>query len=99
MLMNPRTEENTYIMLAATVGLFAMLLWQREDRPVRALLLAAICVAMGNQAYGELIYRPTILWLKPLLCVAFLPFLIESCLAAAFHRGRQVTATEAARPI
>jgi hypothetical protein len=99
MLMNPRTEENTYIMLAATVGLFAVLLWQREDRPVRALLLAAICVAMGNQAYGELIYRPTILWLKPLLCVAFLPFLIESCLAAAFHRDRQVTPTGATRPI
>jgi alpha-1,2-mannosyltransferase len=99
MLMNPRTEENTYIMLAATVGLFAVLLWQREDRPVRALLLAAICVAMGNQAYGELIYRPTILWLKPLLCVAFLPFLVESCLAAAFSRDHQVTATGATRPI
>jgi alpha-1,2-mannosyltransferase len=99
MLMNPRTEENTYIMLAATVGLFAVLLWQKEDRPVRALLLAVICVAMGNQAYGELIYRPTILWLKPLLCVAFLPCLIESCLAAAFHRDRQVTATTATRPI
>ncbi len=54
---------------------------------------------MGNQAYGELIYRPTILWLKPLLCVAFLPCLIESCLAAAFHRDRQLTATAATRPI
>jgi hypothetical protein len=93
MLMNPRTEENTYIMLAATVGLFAVLMWQRENRPVRALLLAAICVAMGNQAYGEWIYRPTILWLKPLLCVAFLPFLIESCLAAVFHRDRRPAVT------
>ncbi len=95
MLMNPRTEENTYIMLATTVGLFSVLLWLRENRPVRALLLAALCVAMGNQAYGEWIYRPTILWLKPLLCVAFLPFLLESCLAAAFHRDRPVTATGA----
>jgi alpha-1,2-mannosyltransferase len=79
MLMNPRTEENTYIMLAAVIGFFAALAWQRERRISQALLLAALCVAMGTQAYGNWIYRPTVLWLKPLLCLGFLPFLIQSC--------------------
>jgi hypothetical protein len=97
--MNPRAEENTYIMLALTMGLFAVLLWQREHRLTRAWLIAGLCVALGNQAYGELIYRPTVLWLKPLLCLAFLPFLIESCLARVFHGDRTVTGAAApARP-
>jgi alpha-1,2-mannosyltransferase len=84
MLMNPRTEENTYIMLAAVIGFFAALVWQRERRISQALLLAAFCVAMGTQAYGNWIYQPTVLWLKPLLCLAFLPFLVQSCVGRFF---------------
>ncbi len=86
MLMSPRTEDNTYIMLAATIGLFSVLLSQREHRLTGAWLLAGLCVALGNQAYGNLIFRATVLWLKPLLCLVFLPFLIKSCLVAVFHR-------------
>jgi alpha-1,2-mannosyltransferase len=86
MLMSPRTEDNTYLMLAATVGLFSVLLSQREHRLTGAWLLAGLCVALGNQAYGNLIFRATVLWLKPLLCLVFLPFLIKSCLVSVFHR-------------
>ena len=86
MLMSPRTEDNTYIMLAATIGLFSVLLSQREYRLTQAWLLAGLCVALGNQAYGNLIFRATVLWLKPLLCLVFLPLLIKSCLVAVFHR-------------
>jgi len=86
MLMNPRTEENTYIMLATVMGLFAVLLVQRGHRPARGWLLAAFCIALGNQAYGDWIFRPTVLWLKPLLCLAFLPILIEACLGSLFGR-------------
>ncbi len=39
---------------------------------------------MGTQAYGNWIYRPTVLWLKPLLCLGFLPFLFQSCLGRLF---------------
>ena len=86
MLMNPRTEENTYIMFATVMGLFAVLLAQREHRLARSWLLAAFCIALGNQAYGNWIFRPTVLWLKPLLCLVFLPTLIEACLGALFRR-------------
>jgi alpha-1,2-mannosyltransferase len=87
MLMNPRTEENTYIMLAVVVALFAVILSRREGGSRRAWLLAAFCMALGCHAYGNWIFRPTELWLKPLICLAFLPILLESCLGRLFDRG------------
>jgi alpha-1,2-mannosyltransferase len=84
MLMNPRTEENTYIMLSTTIALFAILASRRDGRDGRggrAVLLTILCLALGNHNYGEWFFRSTVLWLKPLVCLAFLPFLIQSCLA------------------
>jgi hypothetical protein len=77
MLLNPRTEENTYIMLAPLVALLAARAWFLEGRRRAGGLLLALCLALGNHAYGDLVYRPTELWLKPLLALLFAVYLID----------------------
>ncbi|MFO1059463.1 MAG: glycosyltransferase 87 family protein [Dongiaceae bacterium] len=76
LLLNPRAEENTYILLAPLAALLAGRAWFRDGRRRPALLLLALCLALGNHAYGDLVYRPTELWLKPLLALAFAVYLI-----------------------
>jgi len=97
-LMNPRTEENTYIMLAVAVALFAVIRSRREGGSRRAWLLAGFCVALGCHAYGNWIFRPTELWLKPLICLAFLPILLEASLGRPLDRGN-LSAEPAVAPV
>ncbi len=86
MLMNPRTEENTYIMLGVVLALFAVMLLARRPGCWQSWLVVLFCVALGGHNYGNWIFRPTILWLKPLVCLAFLPILLEACLGRLFQR-------------
>jgi alpha-1,2-mannosyltransferase len=92
MLMSPRTEENTYIMLAVPMALFAMLLLWPEGpidrgRTSRGWMIVALCIALGAHAYGNWIFRPTKLWLKPLICIVFLTTLIQACRGRLFQRS------------
>jgi hypothetical protein len=87
MLMNPRTEENTYIMLGVVLALFAVMLLARRPGSWQSWLVVFFCVALGCHNYGNWIFRPTILWLKPLVCLAFLPILLEACLGRLFQRA------------
>jgi alpha-1,2-mannosyltransferase len=87
MLMNPRTEENTYIMFAVALALFAVILRWREISRFRAWLLAGFAVLLGCHNFGNWIFRPTEYWLKPLVCLAFLPILLEACLGRLFQRA------------
>jgi hypothetical protein len=92
MLMSPRTEENTYIMLAVPMALFAMLLLWPEgpidgSRTCRGWMIVALCIALGAHAYGNWIFRPTKLWLKPLICIVFLTTLIQACRGRLFQRS------------
>jgi len=53
----------------------------RWDRAVAgAAWFGAIILAMGTQAYGEWIYRPTDVWLKPLLALFFAVWLVGGIL-------------------
>jgi alpha-1,2-mannosyltransferase len=73
-LFNPRTELGSYMNLAALIGLFAVTAWVRGQRAT-AVMLAALVLGLGTQAYGNWIYRPTDVWLKPLLGLVFFAFL------------------------
>jgi hypothetical protein len=69
MLFNPRTEMNSYIILGifvALLGAYAVLV-QRAPWAAAAWILAALF--LGTENYGEWAYRPTQLWLKPLVAL------------------------------
>lgn len=87
MLMNPRTEENTYIMFSVVLALFAAIFRWSAIGPWRNWLLIAFAVLLGCHNYGNWIFRPTEFWLKPLVCLAFLPILFEACLGRLFYRA------------
>ena len=73
-VFNPRAELGSYIDFAALVGLSAASAWMRGQRAT-AVLLALLMLGLGTQAYGNWIYRPTDVWLKPLLGLVFFAFL------------------------
>ena len=77
MLFNPRTELGNYMGLAAVIGVFMVrdgVHWQARVG------FGAMILAMGTQAYGEWIYRPTDVWLKPLLALVFAVWLVGGIL-------------------
>jgi hypothetical protein len=74
MLFNPRTEENSYVMLAGFTALLAArdLLAGNEHR---AKWLALFCLFMAVENYG-FIYKLTKIWFKPLATSLFLIILV-----------------------
>jgi alpha-1,2-mannosyltransferase len=86
-LFNPRTELGSYMNLGALAGLFTATAWVRGQRAT-AVLLALLVLGLGTQAYGNWIYRPTDVWLKPLLGLVYFGYL-----AYRIYGGRLVTAT------
>jgi alpha-1,2-mannosyltransferase len=85
-LFNPRTELGSYMNLAALIGLSAVTAWVGEQRAT-AVLLALLVLGLGTQAYGNWIYRPTDVWLKPLLGLGYFAYL-----AQRIHGSRLVAA-------
>ena len=75
-LFNPRTELGSYMNLGALVGVSAATAWVRERR-MAAVLLALLVLGLGTQAYGNWIYRPTDVWLKPLLGLVYFAYLVR----------------------
>lgn len=78
MLFNPRTELGNYMGLAAVVGVF--MVWGDPTQWRARAWLGVMVLAMGTQAYGNWIYRPTDVWLKPLLALVFAIWLIDGVL-------------------
>jgi alpha-1,2-mannosyltransferase len=72
MLFNPRTENNTYALLAPAIGVFCAEA-VRSRRAARAWLLLGISLAMlGSYEIGRLITPPAqSVWLAPLAAIAF----------------------------
>lgn len=80
-IFNPRTELGSYMNLGAVVGLYAAAAWYDDrDRRGTALLLALLILGLGTQAYGDWIYRPTDVWLKPALAIVFYGYLARRIL-------------------
>ncbi|WP_029076093.1 glycosyltransferase family 87 protein [Kaistia adipata] len=76
MLFNPRTESNTYVMFGCVVAIYAAVLWHRERRAAESWFMVGLSVAF---VVAIATYPYTTLWLKPLLCLAFIPFLAWRC--------------------
>jgi len=74
MLFNPRTEENSFVMLAG----FTALLAARDliaDNP-RGKILALFCLLLAVDAYGHPIFPLTRIWFKPLITSFFILMLV-----------------------
>jgi alpha-1,2-mannosyltransferase len=94
MLFNPRTELGNYMGLAAIIGVFMV---RGDPAQWRARVwLAVMILAMGTQGYGSWIYRPTDVWLKPLLALVFAVWLIDGVVRP---RSAPRLLTETNRPI
>ncbi|VVM06681.1 hypothetical protein MAMC_01190 [Methylacidimicrobium cyclopophantes] len=77
MLFNPRTEANSYVLLAPSIAAFALRELSLGGRKSGAALLG-ITLGLGSSSYGP-VHGWTNLWLQPLLALIFLGYLIRRC--------------------
>lgn len=72
-LFNPRSEGNTYAMLAVPFGLSISLMYRREGWAFVPLVLGGLLFLTGFSAVHPLLHRFTELWIQPTMCtVVFL---------------------------
>lgn len=88
LVFNPRTEQGGYMTLALFAGLLAGWAWGSGQRLVAGALVV-FALALGTQAYGAWIYRPTDRWLKPALGLTFLALLAGTALWRRYQLTRQ----------
>lgn len=75
MLFNPRTEENSYVMLAGFTSLMAgRAILANSGRP--ALLLTLFTLTLAVESYGHPIFPLTRIWFKPLATLGFATALV-----------------------
>ena len=82
MLFNPRTENNTYIALAAAIGLFfAQACLAGHRRTAACLAALAIGIVSSRMVGGWFGTRFQAVWLAPIMGVCFLGYLVDRVLA------------------
>jgi hypothetical protein len=79
MLFSPRSENNTYAMLAPAIGVFLALEADRFRRPALAVCLLLIAIGtLGSFEIGRLFTpREKSIWLAPLMAVGFGCYLLQ----------------------
>jgi len=75
MLFNPRTEENSYVILGGFTALLAGRAILAETGRT-ALLLTLFCLMLAVECYGHPIFPLTKIWFKPLATLIFLTALV-----------------------
>ena len=88
MLFIPRTEANSYVILAPAVAALAA----RSGTGVAFWALVGFAIALGCENYGRSIHEMTDLWLKPLLTIVFAVYLIFRITAATAGSRAQLPA-------
>jgi len=93
MLFNPRTENNTYAMIAPVIGIvWAEDLLVRRNYALAALLALLSLGIVGSYEFGRRLLPDTRpVWLAPLMCLAFTIVLIARMLMES--RRRPLTGT------
>lgn len=80
MLMSPRTEAQTYLMLSSTLAIGSVIGWHVDGERKVPTLFIILAVALAAGGLGTAMLRATDLWWDPLLCLIYLPFLVRDCL-------------------
>jgi alpha-1,2-mannosyltransferase len=78
MLFNPRTESNSYVILAPVVALPAAIFMTSVPRPRMAILLCVLAFMLVCDGWA---YHLTENWMKPLACIVVGVLLIREMLA------------------
>lgn len=81
LLFNPRTESNSYVLLAPFLGVFIANAALTPDDTRRFLWLAAFAATLTCENWGAL-HHWTDLWLKPAATLVFTAFLLRDILQA-----------------
>lgn len=76
MIFNPRTESNSYVILAPAIAVLAARFLAVESSRV-GWVLAALALALGNAGMGNPIWPLTKLWLKPVVALVFLGWIFH----------------------
>jgi alpha-1,2-mannosyltransferase len=76
MLFNPRTENNTYCLLAPALGVFTAEAAMARSRLRTGLGLGLVLLFLASHPIGKM-FREHTVWIKPLLCAVFLGLLLR----------------------
>jgi hypothetical protein len=73
LLFNPRTENNSYLILSPVIALIGARAYFVEGRRLRAALLSvgAVFIFAGHEVCGHLTPRAGMIWTSPLVCLLF----------------------------
>lgn len=80
MLMSPRTEAQTYLMLAGTLAIGAVIAWHADGKRKEPVLFIVLAVSLSAGGLGTAMLHATDLWCDPLISLIYLPFLVRDCL-------------------
>jgi hypothetical protein len=97
LLFNPRTETNSYVLIAPFVGLLVASAAQNPKLPGRFLALAGFALILSCENWGPL-HKLTNLWLKAAASLVFGGFLIRDVLAGRDPLGLAAPAAQAETP-
>jgi hypothetical protein len=76
MLFNPGNEENTFGALASILAVSAAAVLVNRKGGWVAWSLVVLCMALGSDGYGTIVFQATRLWFKPMVCIAYFVFLL-----------------------
>ena len=76
MLFNPRTENNTYCLLAPALGVFAAQAVVAGHRLHTAFSVGLVALFLASYPLGKALSDQGVVWIKPLLCTVFLALVL-----------------------
>ncbi len=83
LLFNPRTENNSYVMLSPAIAVFFVRAWFVEHRAAKAgwLCAAAVAIFAGHDFCAVVTPQSEVVWVCPLVGVAFVAALIRDLIS------------------
>ena len=82
MLFNPRTENNTYCLLAPAIGVFLAEAASARNRVHTVFAMALTALFLTSYPIGRLLRDQHTVWIKPFLCTVFLIVFLQKLRAA-----------------
>jgi hypothetical protein len=99
MLFNPRTERNTYCLLAPSLALFTAQAVIDQQRARAALYLGLIGLFLVSHPLGNLLTGGPTVWIKPLLCAIFLAAIFQGLWRQSRHERGRTPSSDDPQPI